>query len=199
MRKDAIVKTIIAKERLSHPSFLPLATSDRQLAKADEAIKSNQEFAARFQKEVEDVSGLQSDPDIAEERLQKLAVGLTVDNIRFLEKVMAKSQKSNDERGLAVEVLSLSSLFDAHEALTHFAENESLGLGTNSELELALRAQAIEGMAAYPDKTLAQKNLENLKMRTRFAFLNERAEKALSYLRGDVIDSEPQNARAVTK
>jgi len=141
-------------------------------------------FKVDFFKEASMVGQLQRDPDQAELRMQVLADRLTPLEISFLSSIASDINRNGDERSMAIEVLSLNTSFDAHRALKDFIENESFGFGAQVDFELALRAQAIEGLVNYTDKSAVIESLVYLKAKTRYSFLNEREERALSFVRG---------------
>lgn len=155
---------------------------------AAQSAPENKTDTEAFKKRFNDLAlqaHLQSeDPDANDEILLQFSQTLKNEDVKILGDILAHAKAENSERTLALELLSRSSSFQSHQALNNFAQNEQFTVKSDNDFELALRAQAIEALTLHIDKKLALKNLENVKIRTRHAFLYDRANRAIEFLSG---------------
>lgn len=164
--------------------------------KLDQSLKS---FRADFVKESLSIGQIQNDPDQAELRLQVMADNLTAEQIKYLSTVLTDLNLNGDERTLAVELLSLNTGLEAHQALKAFVENEIFGFGARVDFELALRAQAVEGLVNCSDKSVVAQSLDYLKQKTKYSFLHDREERALNFVKGYADSPQQQDNEALKK
>lgn len=155
-------------------------------AKNDQSVVSDIElrphFLSRFKNFSIRMAALDDDPERSEKFLSEFSETIKPSDIATLNDLINDDGLRSDERTLALELMVMNQDFVSHNFLNSFVQNEKFSSRSNVDFELALRAQAIEGMTLFTDKKLVQKNLENLKVRTRYAFLNDRANRALSFL-----------------
>lgn len=157
----------------------------KALQKEQQAVSTQKvdhtEFAKRFKNFVQQVKQTE-DPDRSDELLNLFAKTVQTENTFYLLDVLRETQNARGARNLALELLAQNQNFKTHQMLNDFAQDENFIAHANDDYEFALRAQAIEAMSLYSDKKLVLKNLENLRMRTRHAFLYDRAGKAMAYM-----------------
>lgn len=166
----------------------------------DQTVIDREQFITKFKNFALQVNLKSDDPDATENFLKQFVKSMKPQNFPVLGEILANSNFKNDDRMLALEVLSAQPSYESHHALYQFIQNESFGKSTTQDVELGLRAQAIEALTLYSDKKEVRKNLENIKVRTQHAFLYDRANKAVSYLSGGLQAGELEaDAQAIIK
>lgn len=167
-----------------------------ELAKPASDIGMRSRFLSRFRNFASHMNTISDDPDRSEEFLQNFSQAISSEDIVALNDVLNDLKAKNDERTLALELMVMNQDFASHNYINNFVQNENFNPTDNQEFEISLRAQAIEGLTLYADKKLVRKNLENLRIRTRHAFLHDRAEKAIQYLSNTNLTRESADAEA---
>lgn len=153
-------------------------------------------FLTRFKNFTIRMNTLSDDPEQSEEFLREFSQTIKPEDIIALSGVLNDLNTRNDERTLALEIMVMNQDFVSHDLINNFVQNENFSSNDNQEFEISLRSQAIEGLTLFADKKLVRKNLENLKMRTRHAFLADRADKAIQYLSNSNLNPSIENADA---
>lgn len=158
-------------------------------------------FLNRFQIFTKHFDSISDEPEASEEYLRDFAKSVQPSEIVMLSEVLIDTSLPNAERTLALEALIINQDFNSHQLINSFVQNESFRASANPDFEMALRAQAIEGMTLFSDKSRVRKNLENLQIRTQSAFLYDRARRALDDLsdQGTASKMDSQNAKFNTK
>ena len=174
LRKDYISKK-------NQPRTVADATSEAAGPVVSDAAMRTR-FLNRFKNFASHMGTFSDEPDASEEFLREFSKSIQPSDVVVLSEVLKDTSLPNAERTLALEIMSVNQDFNGHDLINSFVQNESFGASANSEFEIALRAQAIEGMTLFADKQLVRKNLENLQIRTQYAFLHDRAHRALEYL-----------------
>lgn len=157
-------------------------------------------FSEQFKKLASDIDQSLGEPDEIEIKIRDFAQTLNANHYPYLNRVLNDSRQNKQERQLALELLINKAQFETHQILSDFIQDndftKDLKQNRQVEFELALRAQAIDGLTFFSDQKLVIKNLENIKIRTQHAFLYDRAGKALSYIQKldpeSGLDSEAQ-------
>lgn len=190
-RRDYLVKT-------SQPRGLATPENIVVEANADSAngIATRTRFLTRFKNFAIRMNTLSDDPEQSEEFLRDFSQTIKPEDIVALSAVLNDRKIRNDERTLALELMVMNQDFASHDLINSFVQNESFTTRDNQEFEISLRAQAIEGLTLFADKKLVRKNLENLRIRTRHAFLHDRAGKALQYLSNTNLNAPIETADA---
>jgi len=160
---------------------------------------SIESFKKEFSREVLEVGRLQSEPDRVEERLQALAKQLNIEQMDYLFNVMMNSEINGDDRSLAVELMSLNTSVEAHLRLKNFIAHENFSFKDRIDFEIALRAQAIEGLLNCSDKNVVVSSLNELKGNTKYSLLSDREERALAYINGTAPSLQDQDNAALKK
>lgn len=124
---------------------------------------------------------LEEGSDQAEKLLESQALSLDANDIAYLKNLIFDTNKQNFARQIGVELMTLSKKNEAQLFLYNFAQDENVN-GKNKEFEVSLRAQATEGLIAFPNLKLVTQQLQNIKRRTNLQLINDRAEKALQFL-----------------
>lgn len=150
-------------------------------------------FLSRFKNFSTHMNSLSDDPEQSEEFLREFSQTIKSEDIVALSEVLIDRKVKNDERNLALELMVMNQDFTTHDLINSFVQSDDF---TGNEFEVSIRAQAIEGLALFADKKLVRKNLENLKIRTRHAFLYDRADKAIQYLSNVNLAAPMENANA---
>lgn len=166
---------------------------------ADQASKK---FVEKFKKESLEISKIQNNPEEAQRRLKELANEMTPADVQNLYEVMSNENNDGDQRALAVELLSLKNDTSSLLALQNFVANSTTINGTKwdrkKELETVLRAQAIESIAAYPQRDIAVSTLNFLQEKVDEKFLSDRIGRAAAGLqKKDVFTIEQQDNEAL--
>ena len=201
-------KKVLVVKGLYKPQRQEASVTGHQLTKNTKSVVSEQatpvveqsleSFKKEFNREVIQVGQLQNDPDKVESRMQALAEKLTLEQMNYLFAVMSNSETNGDERSLAVELLSLNSSLEAHEKLKEFIARENFSYKDRVDFEIALRAQAIEGLLNCSDKSIIVQTLNELKSKTKYSLLSDREERALAFIKG-VAPSLPEQDNAALK
>ena len=159
-------------------------------------IAERAQFTTRFQEFALRMNALSDDPEQSEELLRQFSQTIKTQDIIALNEVLSDSKARQSQRTLALELMVMNQDFASHEMINSFIQNERYTGSENQEFELSLRAEAIEGLTLFADKKLVRKNLENLKIRTRHAFIHDRADKAIQYLSNVNLNPNIENANA---
>ncbi len=166
---------------------------------ADQASKK---FVEKFKKESLEISKIQNNPEEAQKRLKELAKEMAPADVQNLYDIMSDENNDGDQRALAVELLSLKNDTSSLLALQNFVANSTNVNGSKwdrkKELETVLRAQAIESIAAYPQKDIAASTLNFLQERVDEKFLSDRIGRAAAGLqKKDKFTIEQQDDEAL--
>lgn len=160
------------------------------------SVEQRTRFLNRFRNFASQMAALSDEPETSDEVLAEFSKLIQPDDIFVLSDVLNDTNNKNNERSLALELMTTHQDFNCHNLLNNFVQNEQIGNGEKADFEIALRAQAIEGLTLYTDKKLVRKNLENFKIRTRYAFLHDRANRALDYISGNNLTTPVDSADA---
>ena len=101
---------------------------------------------------------------------------------------------------MAVELLSRSKIPDAVLMLKEFVASKQLASTTSArkrELESVLRAQAIEGIAGYPQKDLALSYLNSLSKEVDETFLKDRIVRSEEGIKGRTVRVQQKDEAAL--
>lgn len=190
LRKDYIVK----KNQPRAIAEVSAAPEDAQ--PEDSGIASRAHFLNRFNTFVTHMKTLSDEPEESEEFLREFSQTIRESDIVALSEVLKDTKMRNTERTLALELMVMNQDFNSHNLLNTFAQDNYFESKADAEFEIALRAQAIEGLTLFADKKLVRKNLENLKVRTKHAFLYDRAERGIAYLSDQNLAAQMESADA---
>lgn len=168
-----------SKQQVSAPVTIENYTADQ----------ANKKFVQKFQQESLEIAKIQNNPEAIEKRLKELAKQMKPADVQGLYEIISDDSKDGDQRALAVELLSLKNDTTSLMALQNFVANSTNINGNKwdrkKELETVLRAQAIESIAAYPQKDIAASTLSYLQTKVDEKFLNERIGRASTMLYND--------------
>ena len=169
-----------------------------------EASPSPEVFVKRFKDEVKQMAKLQDKPEEVDLRLRNLAKSMGQREVEAMYEVISDDRNNGDERALAVELLSLKNDTASLIALQNFVGNKKNVSGKewnpNKELDTVVRAQAVEGIAAYPEKEIAISTLSFLQSRVEDKFLNDRIGRATTgILSGNNKSLQQQDDEALKK
>lgn len=183
----------------------PAASSEVAAAQPVQVTNAPQgpSFAEKFRAEAAEIGKLQMDPESVEERLRDLARSMNQQDVADLYEVISDDTNDPDHRALAVELLSIKNDTASLTALQNFVANKKMVNGrpwdSKKELETVLRAQAVESIAAYPQKEIALSTLSFLQRRVDERFLNDRIGRAAANLNGVAPAAEQQDDEALRK
>jgi len=190
-RRDYLVKTSQSREFATPEAIVVEANAD-----SANGIALRARFLTRFKNFVVRMNALSDDPEQSEEFLRDFSQTVKPEDIVALSNALNDRKTRNDERTLALELMVMNQDFITHDLINNFVQNESFTPNDNQEFEISLRAQAIEGLTLFADKKLVRKNLENLRIRTRHAFLHDRAGQAIRYLSNTNLNTPIENTDA---
>ncbi len=160
-------------------------------------------FAEKFKAEVSQIAQLQSDPENVQKRLQALSKTMSSQDVQALYEIISNDKNDGDQRALAVEILSLRNDAASLNVLQNFVASNNTVNGTkwdrSKEFETVLRAQAVESIAAFPQKEIAISTLSFLKSKVDESFLSDRIGRATAYLQGLAPTPEDQDNTALKK
>lgn len=167
------------------------------------AAPTGPSFGEKFKNEAAEIAKLQIDPEAAEERLRQLARSMNQRDVADLYEVISDDSNDPDQRALAVELLSIKNDTASLTALQNFVANKTMVNGrqwdSKKEFETVLRAQAVESIAAYPQKEIALSTLSFLQRRVDEKFLNDRIGRAAANLNGAAPSMQQQDDEALRK
>lgn len=185
------------------PVAVTLDQTKTVLTTAPPSLDGTASFESRFKSESNEVARLQADPAVVEQRLEKMAVKLTAEDIKSLQMVMADPEQAGDDRALAIELLSRKRTPAALDALENFVLEHQTTTKSNwsrpQEFNSVLSAQAIEGIAAYPVKEIALTRLNALSKSGDESFLLDRIARSKQSLRGNVPSPDQIDDAALKK
>lgn len=190
----------VTAARLSDPSQKNTAKyNTNKLSQSENTPAKN--FTQKFSEVSAEISNLQQNPNAAEERIQSLAADLTNQDLNQLSEVMTNKNSLGDQRAMAVEILSRSRSVSAIKKLEDFIKDhdESAKWSRSREFESVLRAQAIEGIAAFPEKDLAISSLTSLDQKISESFLKDRIRRSVASLKNKAPSVEKQDEAALSK
>ena len=172
---------------------IPALSSQTQINTMPAAVN----FETQFTEVTQEVSRLQENPEAAENKMQTLAAQY----IKKLADVMQDSKNNGDQRAMAVEILSRHQSIESLKKLEDFIQqpSESGAWNRNREFESVLRAQAIEGIASYPQKDLALSSLRALDPKLNESFLKDRIQRSMAGLKNQAPAAEKQDDEALRK
>jgi hypothetical protein len=171
---------------------------------AKPAVIPPEVFVKKFKTEALQIGKIQNKPEEAEKRLRQLANEMRPQDVEGMYEIISDENANGDQRALAVELLSMKNDTNSLIALQNFVANKKTINGTKwdakKELETVLRAQAVEGIAVYPQKEIALSTLNYLQSRVDDKFLSERIGRASSgILTGNNKSSQQQDDEALKK
>lgn len=174
---------------------------DAQVETGAAATPEESFFDSQVLRQAQKLSSIQTDPRTLDHKMDELARALTPLEIRKLAVVVRSKTENEDRRAMAVELLSRSKTRDAILMLKEFVGSRHTYVGpvTNRkrELEFVLRAQAIEGIAAYPQKELALSYLNSLAGQVQETFLKDRIARSEEGLKGRVPNTQHKDEAAL--
>lgn len=160
-------------------------------------------FVQKFKKESLQLAKLQNNPELVQNRMKALADSMTPQDVQGLFEVISDDKNNGDQRALAVELLSLKNDTTSLMALQNFVANNMTVNGTKwdrkKELETILRAQAVESIAAYPQRDIALSTLGYLQQKVDEKFLNDRIGRATASLTENAPSLKQQDDDALKK
>lgn len=163
----------------------------------------SKKFAEKFKEEAVQISKIQSDPDLAQTRMKELAAAMTTKDVQDLYEIISDDKNNGDQRALAVELLSIKNDTTSLIALQNFVANDKTINGIKwdrkKEFETILRAQAVESIAAYPQKDIALSTLSYLQHKVDERFLNDRIGRAAANLKDNAPALQQQDDAALKK
>lgn len=160
-------------------------------------------FARKFKQEALELAKLQEDSEEAQKRLKQLAQQMKPGDVEGLFEVISNDKNNGDTRALAVELLSIKNDTASLMALQNFVGNNKNANGQKwdrrKEFESVLRAQAVEGIAGYPEKAIAISTLSFLKKKVDDKFLSDRIGRASANLISNAGSAQQQDEEALKK
>lgn len=154
-------------------------------------------FEQNFQQLSDVVADLETAPSDTDDRIQTLSKNLSDKQMQRLAEVMKDKKAKEDQRTLAVELIARHKTVQSLKKLEDFIVEPGVeSKNKKSDLESALRAQAIEGIAAYPEKDIALSTLSSLDPQVDESFLKDRISRSMATLKDQVENSEgrPKNS-----
>lgn len=169
-------------------------------AKQSDAVTSDPLIEKLNQVSAE-IGKLQSSPDEAEQKIRLIAAALTARDLNSLSNVINDKKAVGDQRAMAVELLSRHHSVEALKKLEQFVQDhdDSSTWSREREFESVLRAQAVEGIAAFPQKDLAITSLTQLNPKVSESFLKDRISRSVAGLKNQAPSAEKQDNEALEK
>ncbi|MBY0555277.1 hypothetical protein K2P97_12165 [bacterium] len=158
-------------------------------------------FIGKFKQEAVQMAQLQNDPEAVQVRLMALAKEMSSSDVQSLYELISDDKKDGDQRALAIELLSLKNDTASMLALQNFVGNNKNVNGNKwdrkKELETVLRAQAVEGIASFPQKDIAISTLGFLQSKVDEKFLSDRISRAAAGLNNLAPSLQQQDEEAL--
>lgn len=191
MRTPMVTQALARQSNAGEVNSLKLI-SQRKLAYVTNLGGAAQDsFENKFAKEVENISRVDNDLTLAESHLDELADSMNSADIDKLGSIAHSPESNGDWRSMAIELLARTQSVQALQALSAFVASyqgrPSANWSRNQEFEMVLRAQAIEGIAAYRDRKSALAYVSNLTEKVDDLFLRDR----LIRTRENLLDRAP--------
>lgn len=190
-------KTIAAQTKEDSLASAPMAPP----ADVSNSTYTAEIFAHKFKEEAAQIAKVQNNPLLAQKRMRDLAELMTPQDVQGLYEIISDDKNDGDQRALAVELLSIKNDTTSLIALQNFVANNTTINGTKwdrkKELETVLRAQAVESIAAYPQKDIARSTLNYLQQRVDEKFLIDRIKRAAQSLNGGATGLQQQDEAAL--
>jgi hypothetical protein len=123
-------------------------------------------------------------------------------DIKKLVRTMENKNFTSEQRSVAIELLAQNQNVESLKKLETFVATKPSTLSKlfhKPQIESALRAQAIEGIAAFPQKDLALSSLSLLDPKVDEAFLKDRIKKSMADIKNQVETSEVTDTNALRK
>lgn len=160
-------------------------------------------FDKKFHQEVVAISQVDESPEKTEERLKNFSKDLKATEIQALYLSILDMKRPQDERFLAVTLLSWSQKPEVGLLLENIALSEIdpfLSTGRHAEFENVLRMKAVEGLADLPlSEVEHQRHLQNIVRKTANAQVSDRAQRSLWALAGAADKPEIQDEKALVE
>ncbi len=158
-------------------------------------------FDSQFVAEAQKMSQLQENSKAVDEKIDSLAKAMNSYEMKKLSVMIESKSADGDQRAMAVELLARSKSEEAMQILNDFVLTHETGAvqtwNRNREFESVLRAQAIEGIAAYPKKDVALSYLSSLANKVDESFLKDRIARSEENLKGHAPTSQQQDDAAL--
>lgn len=165
--------------------------------------KSNSSFEDKLQSEVQKISQLQEDPRSVEDGLKEFSRDLKREEIKLLYEASLDLQKPQDERFLAIMLLSWTEKTEVAPLLENIAISEIdpyLNPGRKFDFEEILRLKAVEGLSDLKLKPeMHQQHLKSIIRKTSNSQVADRAHRALWASQGQAESPEKQDEEALKK
>ena len=163
-------------------------------------------FIEQFKEESLQISKIQNDSPLVKNKIKSkikdLAHMMTPKDSDLLYNIISNEKNSGAQRALAMEVLSAKNDTSSLIALQNFVASGTSVNGTKwnrrNELETVLRAQAVEGIASYPQKDIALSTLNYLKNKVDARFLVDRIGRATAKIKKQGASTETQSVEEST-
>lgn len=172
-------------------SDIQAATATKVQKSAADASAEDKNLSERvrrfFEREVNRIGQTTDNPEMAEARLQKFAELLSREELRGLRLHALSADTEADARFLSTYLLANSGNAAAIPELLKIATSPMPKPSPNSaqnSFELALRAQAVEGLGKSADKAAARAAARQVANRSGETFLVDRAQRVLHQLQG---------------
>lgn len=147
------------------------------------------------------VSSALSQPEESEQKNQDLAKKLSPKELKRLADIMVDRKADEDQRALAIQLVARNQTVASLKELEDFVLHKKgySFFNRKDELETVLKAQAIEGIAAFPQKDLAISSLTSLDPKIDESFLKDRIKRSMAVLQNQVEKSEDVDTDALQK
>ena len=160
-------------------------------------------FDNQFLRQAAQIGQAQTDPATTELELKTLSKQMQPSDIKRMRQIAEDIKVNGDDRALAVELLARNqtqeSLNELAEFVTNQEKNTNVNWSRSQEFETVLRAQAIEGIGIYPERSTADSVLQKMDQRISESFLRDRIARTRAHLVGHTVSPEEQDEQALRK
>ena len=168
----------------------------------DEIKPKKEIFIEKFKKESMQIAKIQNNSDLVKNKIKDLANAMEPEDSDLLYNIVSNEKNKSEQRAIAMEVLSVKKDTSSLIALQNFVASGTSVNGTKwnrrNEFETVLRAQAVEGIASYPQKDIALSTLNYLKSKVDARFLADRIGRATAKIKKQEVSSDTKSVEETT-
>lgn len=178
-----------------------IATYKNLVQPAPASVSTEYTFEKKFVQLSKISANNLAQPEESEQKIQDLAKNLSSEELKHLADVMVDKKADEDQRTLAVQLVARNQTVESLKELESFVLHKKgySFFNRKNELESVLKAQAIEGIAAFPQKDLAISSLTSLDPKLDESFLKDRIKRSMAILQNQVEKSEKTDTDALQK
>lgn len=143
--------------------------------------EEKEQFSDQKKQLTDEIMTLNEFPDGIEIKLNEFSSKMNSTQLNILKEEIADTSLNQDSRAMSMELLTRHKTQESLDIMEFFLSDKNYD--TKNDFEKVIRAQAIEGIAHYPDKDKAIFSLERLEAKEQNLFLADRLRRSVVGLR----------------